>query len=54
VKVTEPSPPSGGGLDWGDAGMGAGGTLGLIQLALVSSQVVVRQRQHRRQAATAG
>ena len=32
VKVTEPSPPSGG-LDWGDAGIGAGGMLALTLLA---------------------
>jgi hypothetical protein len=49
VKVTEPSPP-GAGLDWGDAGIGAGGMLGLIVLALGSSLAVV----HRRQSAAAG
>jgi len=49
VKVTEPSPPSAG-LDWGDAGIGAGSMLGLILLALGSSLAVV----HRKQAAAAG
>jgi hypothetical protein len=49
VKVTEPSPP-GAGLDWGDAGIGAGGMLGLIVLALGSSLAVV----HRKQTAAAG
>jgi hypothetical protein len=49
VKVTEPAPPSAG-IDWGDAGIGAGGMLGLILLALGSSLAVV----HRRRSAAAG
>jgi hypothetical protein len=49
VKVTEPAPP-GAGIDWGDAGIGAGSMLGLILLALGSSLAVV----HRRQSAAAG
>jgi hypothetical protein len=49
VKVTEPAPP-GAGIDWGDAGIGAGTMLGLILLALGSSLAVV----HRRQSAAAG
>jgi hypothetical protein len=56
VKVTDPSPASGG-LDWGDAGIGAGGLLGLILLGLGSALAVVhhRQRGHvRRQTATTG
>jgi hypothetical protein len=44
VKVTEPAPPSAG-LDWGDAGIGAGGMLGLILLALGSILAVVYRRQ---------
>jgi hypothetical protein len=56
VKVTDPSPASGG-LDWGDAGIGAGGLLGLILLGLGGALAVVhhRQRGHvRRQTATTG
>ena len=49
MKVTEPAPP-GAGLDWGDAGIGAGGMLGLILLALGSILAVV----HRKQSAAAG
>jgi hypothetical protein len=44
VKVTEPAPPSAG-IDWGDAGIGAGGMLGLILLALGSILAVVYRRQ---------
>jgi hypothetical protein len=56
VKVTEASPASGG-LDWGDAGIGAGGLLALILLGLGGALAVVhhRQRGHvRRQTATSG
>jgi hypothetical protein len=49
VKETEPAPPSAG-IDWGDAGIGAGGMLGLSLLALGSILAVV----HRRQSAAAG
>jgi hypothetical protein len=49
VKVTEPAPPSAG-IDWGDAGIGAGSMLGLILLALGSSLAFV----HRRESAAAG
>lgn len=47
VKVPEPSPApsSGGGLDWGDAGIGAGGLLGLILLALGGTLAVMHRRQ---------
>ena len=50
VKVSEPS--SSGGLDWGDAGIGAGGLLGLILVGLGSTLLVVHRRQARRQPAT--
>ena len=43
VKVTDPV-PSGGGLHWGDAGIGAGGMLGLILLGLGLSLAVVHRR----------
>jgi hypothetical protein len=49
VKVTDPAPPRTG-IDWGDAGIGAGGTLGLILIALGSSLAAV----HRRQSGAAG
>jgi hypothetical protein len=49
VKVIDPPPPSAG-IDWGDAGIGAGGMLGLILLALGSMLAVV----HRRQSAAGG
>ena len=55
VKVTEPSPPSGG-LDWGDAGIGAGGMLALTLLA-VGATVTITRRRHSvegGQAVTAG
>jgi hypothetical protein len=56
VKVTEAAPARGG-LDWGDAGIGAGGLLGLMLLGLGGALAVVhhRQRGHaRRQTATTG
>jgi hypothetical protein len=49
VKVAEPAPPTGG-IDWGDASIGAGGMLGLTLLALGSSVAVV----HRRHSAAGG
>lgn len=48
VTVSEPS--SSGGLDWGDAGIGAGGLLGLILLGLGSTLLVVHRRQARQPA----
>jgi hypothetical protein len=55
VKLTQPSPPSGG-LDWGDAGIGAGGMLALTLLASGATLAIARRRQsvEGRQAATAG
>jgi hypothetical protein len=55
VKVTEPSPPSSG-LDWGDAGIGAGGMLALTLLASGATLAITRRRQSvkGRQAATTG
>jgi hypothetical protein len=43
VKVTDPAPPTGG-MDWGDAGIGAGGMLGLVLLALGSGLALVHRR----------
>jgi hypothetical protein len=47
VKVPEPAPASsaGGGLDWGDAGIGAGGLLGVILLAFGGTLAVMHRRQ---------
>ena len=47
VKVPEPAPVSsgGGGLDWGDAGIGAAGLLGLILVALGGTLAVLHRRQ---------
>ena len=49
VKVAEPAPTaSGGGLDWADAGLGAGGMLGLVLVALASVAGVLHHRKHSR------
>jgi hypothetical protein len=55
VKVTKPS-TSGGGIDWADAGIGAGGVLGLVLLALGSTLAITYRRQSvpGRQTATTG
>lgn len=44
IKVAEPASPNGG-IDWGDAGIGAGGLLGLILLGLGSTLAVVYHKQ---------
>src|SRR5215210_8472204 len=45
VKVAEPAPAAtGGGLDWGDAGLGAGGMLGLVLVGVASVLAVVHRR----------
>jgi hypothetical protein len=48
VKVTPPSQARPGGLDWGDAGIGAGATLAIVLLGVGGSLIVV----HRRHGAT--
>jgi hypothetical protein len=48
VKVTQPSQAGPGGLDWGDAGIGAGATLAIVLLGVGGSLIVV----HRRHGAT--
>jgi hypothetical protein len=56
VKITQPSPAIGG-MDWGDAGIGAGSVLGLVLVAVGGTLVVVHRRQAgltRRRAATTG
>ena len=53
VKVKDPEPQSaGGGLDWGDAGIGAGGIAGLTLVSLGGALLVV-QRRHARGASHA-
>jgi hypothetical protein len=50
VKVAEPAPAAtGGGLDWADAGIGAGGMLGLVLVAVASGLAVVHRRKGPRQ-----
>jgi hypothetical protein len=45
VKVAEPAPAApGGGLDWADAGLGAGGMLGLVLGAIASVVMGVHHR----------
>jgi hypothetical protein len=56
VKVPQPTPATGG-MDWTDAGIGAGALLGLIALGVGGSIAVVRRRHAsatRRQTATTG
>jgi hypothetical protein len=40
VRVSTPS----GGFDWGDAGIGAAGTLGIVILALAGALAVMQRR----------
>jgi hypothetical protein len=57
VKITQPSPAtsSGGGLDWGDAGIGAAGLLGLILIGLGGTLAILHRRQRQAgQPATTG
>jgi hypothetical protein len=56
IRVAEPSSsPASDGLDWGDAGIGAGGLLGLILIGSGGALLVVHRRQGAsRQPATTG
>ncbi|MDP9188027.1 MAG: hypothetical protein M3O25_02120 [Actinomycetota bacterium] len=57
MKVTKTSLPVSGGFDWADAGIGAGGLLGVMLLGLGGTFMVLQRRQAgvgRRQAATTG
>jgi hypothetical protein len=49
VRVSEPSHSVSGGLDWGDAGIGAAGAIGLILLGLGGTLVVMHRRHGSRQ-----
>lgn len=51
VKVSEPAPSSGG-LDWADAGIGAGGMLGLVLVGVGGALMITRHSHHRRSAIT--
>ena len=44
VRIPQPS-HAGGGMDWGDAGIGAGAVVGLMLLALGSGLAIVHRRQ---------
>jgi hypothetical protein len=44
VNVQQPSPSSDGGLDWGNAGIGAASLLAIALLALASTAAVTRHR----------
>ena len=46
VKVVDPAPTSTG-FDWGDAGIGAGGLLGLVLIALGTTAAVAHRRHTR-------
>jgi len=57
VKLQQPSPAAAGGVDWGDAGIGAGALLALILLGLGSTLAVLHRRHGapaRRETATTG
>ena len=49
VKVSEPAPaaPTAGGLDWTDAGIGAGGMLGLVLIGVGGTLVIMRRTHDR-------
>lgn len=44
VKVSAPSPPRSGSIDWADAAIGAGALLGLILLGAGVALIAVRRR----------
>jgi hypothetical protein len=44
VKVAETPQATGGGFDWGDAGIGAGGVLALVLIAVGGSLMVTHRR----------
>jgi hypothetical protein len=50
VRVAQPSQVTGGGFDWGDAGIGAGGVLALVLIG-VGGSLMVTHRRHRGPAA---
>jgi hypothetical protein len=52
VEVPVASPSADGGLDWGDAGIGAGGMLGLTLLAAGGALAITHRRETSRRTAT--
>jgi hypothetical protein len=55
VRLPQSAPAQRGGIDWGDAGIGAGSLLAVILLGLASTFAVLhRRRGDRRQIATTG
>jgi hypothetical protein len=44
VRVAQPSQTTSGGFDWGDAGIGAGGVLALVLIAVGGSLMVTHRR----------
>jgi hypothetical protein len=48
VDVPEPVPATSGGIDWADAGLGAGGLFGLTLVALGGALFIVHRRSARR------
>jgi hypothetical protein len=52
VRVVDPQ-PTGTGFDWGDAGIGAGGLLGLVLIALGGTAAVAHHRHRPRTPTTA-
>jgi hypothetical protein len=44
VKLPQPAPSTDAGIDWGDAGIGAGTLLGVIALGLAGAATVMRRR----------
>jgi hypothetical protein len=47
VKDAQPGPAADGGIDWGDAGIGAGGLAGLTLVSLGGALLVVHRRHPR-------
>jgi hypothetical protein len=47
IEVASPTPPSSSAFDWGDAGIGAGGTLAVIAIAVGGTVLVTRRRSAR-------
>jgi hypothetical protein len=54
VEVPVASPSAESGLDWGDAGIGAGGMLGLVLLAAGGALAVTHRKGTRQRPATTG
>jgi hypothetical protein len=50
LKVAQAPAPHGGGIDWADVGIGAGGALGIVAIAAGTPALLAR-RTHRRAAA---